>query len=242
MRKTSIIIATFFLLSTFSIFVGCDSPDNTKDCVVMLGDSIFALSGDEAAFLEDLSGTSYRKYYESGAMMVGGFVPSIPEQYQQAVKDGPVRTVILDGAGNDVLIGGQMQCSTLYGTPLSSACMDIIDKVSAATETMLLQMAADGVKNIIWQGYYKTTNPYLWQVSDVTTDRFINGLQEFQAAFPDINVIFVDVRPYFNKYNAWQYTIYDGIHPTTATSEKLANLVWDTMVANDIEQGTTCTP
>ncbi len=239
MRKTSIAIATVFLVSTLFIFSGCDSSGTTKDCVVMLGDSIFALSGEEAEFLESLSGDSYRKYYQSGAMMVGGSVPSIPEQYEQAVKDGPVRTVILDGGGNDVLIGGMMQCSTVYGSTLSDACMDIIEDVSAATETMLLQMAADGVKNIIWQGYYHTTNAYLWQVSEETTKRFIQGLQEFQAEFPEINVIFIDVRPYFNKYYAWNYTIYDGIHPTTATSQKLANLVWDAMVAGNIEQGMT---
>lgn len=240
MRKTSIAVTALFLVSTLFIFSACDSPNDSKDCVVMLGDSIFALSGDETEFLEDLTGESYRKYYANGAMMVGGYVPSIPEQYERAIKEGPIRTVILNGGGNDVLIGGLMQCSTSYGSELSAACNDILDDVSAATEDLLLRMAADGVKNIIWQGYYHTTNHYLWQVTDVTSDHFAQGLREFQAAFPDINVTFIDVRPYFNKYKAWNYTIYDGIHPTRSSSQTLANLVWDAMVANDIELDTPC--
>lgn len=240
MRRISLVIAVIFLVCSTLITSGCDAPLEERDCVVMLGDSIFDYSDEETGFLEDLSGASYRKYYISGAEMVGGLVASIPEQYQKAINDGPVRTVILDGSGNDVLIGGQLQCSTAYGTPLSSACLGIIDDVSAATEALLLQMAADGVQNIVWQGYYHTTNPLLWQVTEYANELMKQGLAEFQAEFPHMNVVFVDVQPHFNKSLAAYYTIYDGIHPNTNSSEKLANLVWDAMVANDIEQGAAC--
>lgn len=241
MHKTSFSITAVLILCTIVISLGCDRPQLEKrDCVVMLGDSIFALSDEETQFLEELSGVSYRHYYVSGAEMEGGLVTSIPEQYEKAIRDGAVRTVIMNGGGNDVLISGRKECSTPYGTPLSEDCLDIIDDVKAASEAMLLKMAADGVRNIIWQGYYHSKNSNFWQVSEYTNTVTKQGLVEFQATFPHMKVIFVDIQPYFNKYQSSQYTIFDGIHPTAKTSEKLANLVWDAMLANDIEQGTSC--
>lgn len=241
MPRKSFIITVAMILSATFISLGCDGPALEKrDCVVMLGDSIFALSNEETEFLEELSGESYRQYYVSGAEMEGGLVTPIPKQYEKAIKDGAVRTVIMNGGGNDVMISGMMQCMTPYGTPLSDACLDILDDVSAATEAMLLKMAADGVQNIIWQGYYQTTNPLLWQVSEYSNELMRHGLAELQAVFPHMKVVFIDVQPYFNKYQAYSYTIYDGIHPTTKTSKKLANMVWDVMVTNNIEQGPSC--
>lgn len=40
---------------------------NYKPCVVILGDSIFALSDEEQMFLQTLSGDKYRAYCRSGA-------------------------------------------------------------------------------------------------------------------------------------------------------------------------------
>lgn len=45
---------------------------------------------------------TYRKYYISGAQMVGGLIKTIPQQYEDAIANGPIRTVILDGGGNDI--------------------------------------------------------------------------------------------------------------------------------------------
>ncbi len=240
MQRFSHTLTVLFMFSALFFVFGCDSADNQKDCVVMLGDSIFDYTDQETKFLEELSGSTYRHYYISGAELTGGLVDSIPEQYQKAINDGPIRTVIMDGGGNDVLIGGLSQCSTVYGTALPQACLDILDEVSATTEQLLLQLAADGVQNVIWQGYYHTTNPLLWQVTEYTNELMKQGLAEFQAEFPYMKVIFIDVQPHFNKNYAAYYTLIDGIHPDTDASEDLATLVWNAMVSNNIEQGTSC--
>jgi hypothetical protein len=78
-RKFLWIIAVVLLFIGF-IFSGCEPCEVTKPCVVMLGDSIFALTDQEAMFLEDLSGDTYRKHYISGAHMVGGFIKDILHQ------------------------------------------------------------------------------------------------------------------------------------------------------------------
>lgn len=239
MRKQSLAVAMVLVIGILVMTLGCE-PLEEKDCVVMLGDSIFALSGDETEALEELSGDSYRHYYISGAQMEGGLVDTIPEQYDEAIGDGPIRTVILDGGGNDVLIGAQTACSTVYGTGLSASCLRVLDEVAEVTEALLEAMVADGVENIVWQGYYHTTDAMLWQVADVSTERAIENMASFQARHPEIKAIYIDVRPYFNKYEASIYTISDGIHPTQAASELLADLLWEAMVANGIEQGETC--
>ncbi|MCF8110451.1 MAG: SGNH/GDSL hydrolase family protein [Desulfobacteraceae bacterium] len=241
MRKHISTIVLALLIGALVATLGCE-PDSleNKDCVVMLGDSIFALSEDETRFLEELSGDSYRHYYVSGAQMTGGMVDTIPEQYETAIAEGPIRTVVLDGGGNDVLIGAQAECSTEYGTELSQSCLQVLDEVSEETEALLERMKADGVQNIIWQGYYYTDNETLWQVADVSAERAIAEMEEFQANNPEINAIYVDPRPHFDKYQASSYTTMDGIHPTEGASETLANLLWDPMVVNNIEQGQSC--
>ncbi|MDA8141573.1 MAG: SGNH/GDSL hydrolase family protein [Desulfobacteraceae bacterium] len=239
--KHKLWVSIFFLV-TASIFVAVSCTPTSlaqKDCVVMLGDSIFALSGEETNVLQDLSGQKWRTYYVSGAQMTGGTVRTIPQQYTQAKNaNSNIRTVILDGGGNDVLIGGQSAC-TSYTNTLSASCETILSDVKNATEKMLNQMATDGVQNVIWQGYYHTTNAGLHTVADISTERAIEGIASFQAKHPEMKVIYIDVRPSFSGAPA-SYTIADGIHPTAASSATLANLVWNTMVNNGIEQTNSC--
>ncbi len=227
------------------IAISC-TPTNPvqKNCVVWIGDSIFALSGEEATALTKLSNQTYRTYYVSGAQMDGGTVRTIPAQYTQAKNaDRNIRTVIIDGGGNDVLIGAGTSCNATYpnGT-LSQACYNIINKVEAVNNTLWQDMINDGVKNIIDQGYYYSSNRQLWVVSDVFQGRTKQEFANMAAKNPSIKMVFIDPKddPYFDKSKVASYTIADGIHPTTAASGELANLLWNAMVNNNIEQTTSC--
>jgi lysophospholipase L1-like esterase len=239
MMKKSLFASVIFVLSATFFFSGCDPDEVTKPCVVMLGDSIFALSDQEARFLEDLSGDTYRKYYISGAQMVGGLIKTIPQQYEDALADGPVRTVILDGGGNDILIGANRVCRAEYGGELSDACYDVMEEVLDASDKNFRRMVADGVKNVVFQGYYYVRNEQLWQVTDVFQDMGIQLANELDAEFPDVKIVYVDPRPYFTQGDT-SHLWADGIHPTRAAAKTLANLVWEAMVDNDIEQGESC--
>jgi lysophospholipase L1-like esterase len=240
MKKKSLMVMFFCVLSVAFLFVGCDpNGDESKPCVVMLGDSIFALSDQEAAFLEDLSGDTYRKYYVSGAQIVGGLIKTIPRQYEDAIADGPVRTVIMDGGGNDILIGANATCSVDYGDELSDDCYDVMEEVLDESERVFEKMVDDGVKNIIYQGYYYVRNEQLWEVTDVFQEKAIALANELDRRYRDVKIVFVDPRDHFEQGDT-SYLAIDGIHPNRAASRALANLVWDAMVDNDIEQGEPC--
>lgn len=240
MKRKSLRVMFLCVLSVSFLFAGCEpNGDETKPCVVMLGDSIFALSDQEAMFLEDLAGDTYRKYYVSGAQIVGGLIKTIPQQYEDAIADGPVRTVIMDGGGNDILIGANAVCSVDYGEELSDDCYDVMEEVLEESERVFEQMVDDGVKNIVFQGYYYVRNEQLWQVTDVFQDLAIELSNELDARYSDVRIVYVDPRPYFEQGDTSHLRI-DGIHPTRAASRTLADLVWDVMVDNDIEQGDPC--
>ncbi len=239
MKKKSLFALFMCMLSATFLFSGCYQEEATKPCVVMLGDSIFALSDHETMFLENLSGDTYRQYYISGAQMVGGIIKTIPRQYEDAIADGPIRTVIQDGGGNDILIGANKKCSVDYGDELSDACYDVMEEVLEASDKGLRQMVADGVKNIIFQGYYYVRNEKLWQVTDVFQDMGIELVNELSEEFPDVKIVYIDPRPYFEQGDT-SHLRFDGIHPTRAASRTLANLVWEAMEDNGIEQGEPC--
>jgi lysophospholipase L1-like esterase len=239
MKKKMMVSVLLCALSIGLWAVGCNAPDVTKPCVVMLGDSIFALSDEEGRVLFELAGDTYREYYISGAQMVGGPIKTIKEQYDDAKAEGPIRTVILDGGGNDILIGANAKCSVDYGTELSAECVAVMDEVLAAAEEFFEISVADGVKNIVFQGYYYVRNQKLWQVTDVFQEKGIRLVQELSARYPDVKIMYIDPRPHFDRTNQ-DYLIVDGIHPTDAASAKLANLLWNAMVARGIEQNSPC--
>lgn len=226
------------LVLLVGMFSGCETGGTAglekRDCVVMLGDSIFALSGMEYEYLKDLSGQAYRIYYKSGAQMSGGSIiaaQDILDQYNTAKREGNIRTIIMDGGGNDSLLGPVGQ---------SNAAME--REVAAAWNTILTNAKNDGVQHLIVQGYYKTNasteSAAMDQWRDKTEVELIAKAKEI-----GLHLVYIDPRDdaWFSSKRPAQYCKADGIHPTDPASERLAQLVWDAMVKNNIEQGEGCT-
>lgn len=233
-RNVSIVTGTVVVfLMLVGMLISCDAQLEERDCVVMLGDSIFALSGMEYEYLKDLSGQAYRTYYKSGAQMTGGSIialQDIESQYDTAIREGSIRTIIMDGGGNDSLLG-----------PAGESEEEMVADVAAAWNRILTKAKNDGVQNIIVQGYYKTctsdesASMDAWR--DDTEVKLIAKAQEL-----GLNLVYIDPRddPWFANKRPAQYTKADCIHPTDPASQELANLVWDAMVSNNIEQGEGC--
>ncbi len=230
-RLSSLLWIGLCLLLT-GLLLSCDSGSGIgleqRNCVVMLGDSIFALSGAETRFLQQMSGHRYRTYYANGAQLEGGMISDIEDQYDRAQRAGKIRTIIMDGGGNDFLMGG---CGNL----------DRLQReIEAAWGRILDKAARDGVENIIVQGYYLTAStPKNSEVSDY--DALAEQLEK-SGAQRGINLVYVDPNKdsWFSSKRPSQYTITDGIHPTNAASRELARLVWTAMQSNDMEQGEGC--
>lgn len=186
---------------------------------MIIGDSVFALSGDIHEYLEDDLDETIDTYARSGCQVNGSSLICsrryrIPNQYDNADKDG-IETVIMNGGGNDFLLGDGADCT-------DQAC---IEEVLAGIEQTLAglfnDMQNDGIGEIIFLGYYNTEDPQ---------NNAINSLSMAYKAqnYPQMGVKFVDTRSAFAG-NEGQYITSDGIHPTAAGSRVLADLILDAL-------------
>ena len=230
MRRKNLLASTVYAvmcLLLIASIAGCVPGSERRNCVVMLGDSIFALSGAETRYLEEMSGQTYRTYYVSGAQLEGGMIGDIEDQYDRAARAGKIRTIIIDGGGNDYLMGG-------CGNPAA-----LEREIEAAWTRILDKAGKDGVENMVVQGYYLTASTPDSDVADY--DALAKNLEEAGAS-RGINLVYVDPNKdsWFSSKRPSQYTIADGIHPTNAASRELARLVWTAMQENNMEQGEGC--
>lgn len=257
----------FFLIITLIMVtasVGCfttSNPDNADNSdVVWLGDSIFHLTGAVADYLEgdEMAGETFRHYYISGADMTQGALPidTIREQYDRAMDDDPdIKTILTDGGGNDVLISNRSTCSTDWRyhegatteeakAQLSDECIELIDEVADAFEDMMIDGKSRGIKNAIYVCVYylkgsldslDAVTKYGWDIAHLR-------IQELNRTHggENLRLVFVDPRPAFlGKTGLVQL---DGIHPSSAGSKIIAELMWDAMQKNCINQGSGCIP
>jgi lysophospholipase L1-like esterase len=198
--------------------------------VVVLGDSIFALSGEIQQNLHAWAGGTFRNYTTSGAQLVGGILgPSLYQQYDMAMADNPnSRIVLLDGGGNDILLPAlafdPYDCMTQWYEwgRLSRSCKDFIDDIYVDGVNLLNEMHAGGATDVIFLGYYYTKNGLLWaddlkEAIDYGDTRLAQGCQNSAA-----NCTFIDPRSTIRDRDI---TI-DGVHPNSTGSRKLAELIW----------------
>lgn len=184
---------------------------------MIIGDSIFALSGDIHEYLEADLDEVIDTYARSGCQMNGGNLIcssyySIPRQYSRASKSG-ITTVIMNGGGNDFLIGDG--CGLVVTL---SSCMETLLAIEETIENLTNQMKADGMQKIVFLGYYNAPGePDLHVVNEYSMN--------YKAAnYPAMGITFVETR-YAFEGNEWRYVTSDGIHPTAAGSRVLADLI-----------------
>lgn len=198
--------------------------------VVFLGDSIFALSGKIQENLHNYAGGTFRNYTTSGAELFGGVIhPSIVEQYDIAMSDNPDSDiVVMNGGGNDILIPAILfdpyDCLTQWWEwgRLSNSCKSFIDDIYVEGVDQLNLMAADGVTDVIYLGYYYTKNGLLW-VDDLEEAVDYGDLRLAQACANSVaNCTFVDPRSTIHNSDV----LIDGVHPTAVGSKKIADLIW----------------
>ena len=124
---------------------------NGKD-VVMIGDSWMAgaLGFISGAYIGGIAaaiknkGKNYPNYSISATQLLNGAIPRQYTQAKRANKD--IKTVIMTGGGNDVLIGGK-PCNT------PETCAQTGAKIAGALNELWTQMAHDGVKDIVYIQY-----------------------------------------------------------------------------------------
>ncbi len=224
------------LLALSGFLTACGGGSYTRDAdnnqVVTLGDSIFDLSDKLQGNLEEYAGQTFRKYTLNGAQLysTGLGIAPVVEQYAQArLDDSDIRTIVMDGGGNDILIPVIAQfdpyrCKTRWYQfgQLSSKCKEFIDDLYVEGVNILDDMDDDGVENIIYLGYYYTKNALLPLKNLKQAIDYGNHTLARACENSAVNCTFIDPRATIVNSDI----NIDGIHPSTSGSRKLADLIW----------------
>ncbi len=230
--KTGTFIHGLAVLAAFAVITGCSLlsvpiiTNASRNDVVNLGDSIFALSGEIQDFLHSWSGQTFRRYALSGSM-----VTHVWDQYDDARADNAnINTIFMDAGGNDILIPATLfdpyNCKVdWWESGLSSTCKSLINDIYVDVVDLLNQMGRDGVDNIIYLGYYNLKNGLIG--STKLNQAVAYGDTKLALAVANATAasnyrVFVDPRSSITSSDI----IYDGVHPSTSGSQKCAALIW----------------
>jgi hypothetical protein len=197
--------------------------------MLVIGDILFGATHQATAYLEDLAraagalpaGERYRDNSspQNCALAYGG--NGILTQYAAAAADSPVKVVIMDGGGADVLDGS---------CPTATPDCPLVVNASAAAQDLLARMAADGVQNVVYVFYANPATSDLQAVMDV-----LRPLIQADCAASAVPCHWLDLRPLYEG----NYALYrqpDGITPTAAGSQAVAVAIWSVLQANCIAQ------
>ena len=225
------ILKTLAMLACAMTLVACSGNPYEESAdrmdVITIGDSIFDLNGVIESTLYGYAGQTFRNYTQSGAELAGGsFATPIERQYTDARnRDANISTILMDGGGNDILIPATLfdpyGCRTQWWRwRISSSCVNLIQDQYVTAVNLLNRMAADGVDNVVWLGYYELPrgNANLTQALNYGDDLLGYACEVSGNA----NCQFVDPR---GTVPASQVES-DNIHPTPAGSVNLANQIW----------------
>jgi hypothetical protein len=197
--------------------------------VLVIGDRLFAATHQATAYLEDLARTAgalaagerYRDNSSSQkcALAYGG--NDLLAQYTAAAADSPVKVVVMDGGGADVLDGS---------CPTATPDCPLVVNASAAAQDLLARMAADGVEDVVYVFYPDQAASDRQAVMDV-----LRPLIQADCAASAVPCYWLDLRPVYEG----NYALYrepDGITPTAAGSQAVAAAIWSVLQANCIAQ------
>ncbi len=213
--------------------IGCSfdfhNPTPTEWDVQIVGDSVFDLSGEIQTYLKTLSGKMYKDRSVSGAK-----IAAIVSQLNTALGRTTLKTVIADGGANDIL-QGSMDCDS---DPLTQGCLDVLNYVGDQMEIMMNNMYAKSPNDNVWLGYYHVKGSEIEknEAIDYAYASLYPGIfPSFYSGYPALvmtgfKALLVDSRPFITDADIKS----DDIHPTSSGSQKLANLIWNCMVAGSM--------
>jgi lysophospholipase L1-like esterase len=238
--KINLILKRVIALIVLCVFAGVSLAPNSAIAaaptkikgseVLVIGDSFLALSHEITKRLEQNaknagildSSDKFRDNSVSGTLLYGGMAPSIPDQYKNGVKAGTVKYVIMDGGGNDCLMG--------TGQPPYNADSPFIKNATNSVKNLLTQMRSDGVVKVFYLFYPDPQQDLGGLKGKLDVLRPLIQNEVNKSITP--KAYWLDLRPIFlGKYS--QYILQDGIHPTTAGSIAVADAIWAEMQKNN---------
>jgi hypothetical protein len=196
---------------------GCQKGQVKATEVVIMGESFYAMSPQ---YIQKRIESNAKKAGAIGAndsyrnVAVSGQPMSyIASTEWNGVKNSTVKFVIMDGGGIDCM---------------SSAC----DSCPSTFKTLLGQMPAAGVQNVLYTRYPEPGNP---PGSNATLkknlDTLMPKMEEVCKASTSPRCYWVDLRPVWVNGDTS-----DGLHPTQSGGDHVGDLIWSEMVKNCLAQ------
>jgi len=207
-------------LSGFQQSLGAYEQNDGSGGAQLFGDSIFTTSDHRIRKqLESLAAVAIQDH------AVGGSVASqIRDQYRSA-RAQKIRTVFMDGGGNDIL-GNAGDCKG----QLTDACRSLIKSVAAVHEEVFAMMREDGVHQIVFLGCHYPTG---WNAGFEQAVDYGYTFVEVACASSAVPCLLVDPRQAIK--NGANLLEWDGVHPNWNGTAVIAQLIWDEMKANGVQ-------
>jgi hypothetical protein len=232
----------------------------------MAGDSYLDSAwGNVGPTLMMKAGAMYRHYYIGGASLGWGnpntqfFIPYQldPMALTDTAVPNPadIKVIIMDGGGNDVLIGNT-SCETT-APPMNTSCVTTIQNALDEVNMKLMEVAQKGVKWVIYFFYphlstagggilsnpapaVNETLDYAYPLAERTCcgTSFTSDKNNYSCVgepVSGVKCLFIDTRPAFEGHLT-DYIKSDNVHPTQAGADVITNLIWTQMQANCIAQ------
>jgi hypothetical protein len=188
--------------------------------VITIGDSWMSLglSGIQQSLVK-ASGQPYRTYGVAGTQLLNG---QIPGQYDSAKRADPdIKTVVMTGGGNDVLLTG-LQADCAAG---GQRCKDQLTKIGNALGALWKRMSEDGVRDVIYVLYSKDAGSGVAVDVGAGMKAICDGVPAPLRCtlFPSDSFVNGDLRA-------------DGIHPSNAAYDRLGKGIFEMMVAKGMRR------
>jgi hypothetical protein len=200
---------------------GADAPAEPAECVkgevegsevLIIGESFYALNNYPKISLENLAreagaldqGEQYRQTAVVATTLASG---QIPGQFDSGLRAGPVELVIMDGGGNDCMSSSCPACPGVF-------------------EELLMHMADEGVKNVIYTRYPEPGVPGRSVLEPLKSnlDVLMPLMEEVCKASVAVPCHWVDLRPVWEEGDCA-----DGLHPTMSGGLHVAEAIWAKM-------------
>jgi hypothetical protein len=135
-----------------------------------------------------------------------------------------IKFVVMDGGGDDILLGNNMCLSDGVGKDADASCQKSVTDAVAAAAALLADMKTAGVSEVVYF-FYPDVPVGGHDILGWAFTRFEQACNDASTATFHCHML--DTRPTFNGHP--EYIDTDNIHPSAAGDEKLADLVWSTM-------------
>ena len=218
--------------------------------VVFIGDSYSdypVAHQSMASFVEKLAvkdgalkqGDTYRNRAELGTTLAAP-PAGIPMQWEDTKSMKPIKFVVMDGGGNDVLINNQ-QCRA-EGAEMKADCKQVVQNSLDSAKKLFDSMKETGVSDVVFFWYPHIPGGFLTQgergvsISDYTYPMLVDLAKA--SSTDTFHVFTVPTVEIFEGHPEYFYN--DGLHANDMGTAKIAEAIWAVMKENCLGQSTGC--